>query len=586
MILTVVMDRMAAVLRRCLPLRAAGAAVCAAAMACVAGCGDAPLTDDGGMSSGVVRPSVREYRAEFRIVLEGGDAGKGSRAPETGAYDPGSAAENHIDIAGGDFRILIFDSNDLYLGSLDDVGFIPVDPEGASKTYYLLGSLDPEMMERCGRTFKVMFLANWSGGYMDPEDLVAGKTTVAELCAASVYAFDPASDLTLDGGRLIPMFGITDLYRDVDFGDYGSYKNLGAIHLLRAYAKVEVRGDGDSPRIKSVVLTRCNKGGFRAPQGISSQSQYVHGDYDLDYIAAPSVPGGQSVAENVALVESAEGVWTAYVPEYRILDKVSGEPLGEDERARIVVVYDEKVEVEHFVDFKYYGDPPVYAPSASKGDYFNIVRNNWYRFTLSKDPYRDPDVEVDVMPYASVELKPDYGMSRDEATGWIVIRKYAPEVYYYDDIYNRYYDADKKHVPLRVERTAGGLMVERDRVTNGVRYAYDPVTDKYYVDAEGKTPLTSVTQLKFDRNHEGLLLIRYDDEGNVIYFYDEVAGRWLDENGSVVPPVNFGIHKDLLNKYLVVEQTPEGNPVFFYDIDSDRYFDKSLNAVDAFPPKN
>lgn len=71
MILTVVMDRMAAVLRRCLPLRAAGAAVCTAAMACVAGCGDAPLTDDGGMSSGVVRPSVREYRAEFRIVLEG-----------------------------------------------------------------------------------------------------------------------------------------------------------------------------------------------------------------------------------------------------------------------------------------------------------------------------------------------------------------------------------------------------------------------------------------------------------------------------------------------------------------------------------
>ncbi len=52
---------------------------------------------------------------------------------------------------------------------------------GASKTYYLLGSLDPEMMERCGRTFKVMFLANWSGGYMDPEDLVAGKTTVAEV---------------------------------------------------------------------------------------------------------------------------------------------------------------------------------------------------------------------------------------------------------------------------------------------------------------------------------------------------------------------------------------------------------------------
>ncbi len=77
-----------------------------------------------------------------------------------------------------------------------------------------------------------------------------------------------------------------------------------------------------------------------------------------------------------------------------------------------------------------------------------------------------------------------------------------------------------------------------------------------------ETPLTSVTQLKFDRNHEGLLLIRYDDEGNVIYFYDEVAGRWLDENGSEVPPVNFGIHKDLLNKYLVVEQTGGKSGVF------------------------
>ncbi len=193
-----------------------------------------------------------------------------------------------------------------------------------------------------------------------------------------MYAFDPASDLTLDGGRLIPMFGITDLYRDVDFGDYGSYKNLRSHSLAEGLRQ----GGGEgrrrySPRIKSVVLTRCNKGGFRAPQrdqqpeSVCARGLAILTTLPLRRCLGPVCNGRKCGACRVG----RRCVWTAYVP--RVQDSGQGvrrEPLGEDERARIVVVYDEKVEVEHFVDFKYYGDPPVYAPSASKGDYFNIVR--------------------------------------------------------------------------------------------------------------------------------------------------------------------------------------------------------------------
>ena len=42
-----------------------------------------------------------------------------SRAPSPGEYEPGSAIENLIDIERGDFKVLLFDRNDLYLGSLN-----------------------------------------------------------------------------------------------------------------------------------------------------------------------------------------------------------------------------------------------------------------------------------------------------------------------------------------------------------------------------------------------------------------------------------------------------------------------------------
>lgn len=84
---------------------------------------------------------------------------------------------------------------------------------------------------------------------------------------------------------------------------------------------------------------------------------------------------------------------------------------AEDQRARIAVEFDESVSV-YYIDFKYYVNPPdgveQYAP-------FDILRNYWYRFSVNKQPeWGDVIPEIDVQPYASVELAPDSDSACDD----------------------------------------------------------------------------------------------------------------------------------------------------------------------------
>lgn len=51
------------------------------------------------------------------------------------------------------------------------------------------------------------------------------------------------------------------------------------------------------------------------------------------------------------------------------------------------------------------------------GDYFDVLRNTIYDYTLTKSGVQEPaevTIEVDVQPYAELWLTPDFGLMRDE----------------------------------------------------------------------------------------------------------------------------------------------------------------------------
>lgn len=520
-------------------------------------------------------------QAGFYVTLSGSGPDS-SRSPSPGTYEPGSIAENYIDIEGGDFSILFFDAAGVCLGGMTDVDVTP-DPSSATMKRYLVNGLVPEALVKATSGFKMVMLANW-GADRYPE-AVAGATELGDLALNSAYDFALRPDTVLTAP--IPMFGVTDLLEGLEFHS-GQSTWLGNLFMLRAYAKVRVRAAEGSLPLESVELTAVNTRGYMAPLGVSSESDYVHGAYAPDYWPHPSVP---SDSRRVPLKAEAyeDGVWCVYVPEYANLANPS-------ERSRIKVRFEGVAEAD-YVDFKYYEQPPSWA-GASEGDAFDILRNTIYDYTLRKtDVMTELEVEVDVMPYAEVVLTPDFGVERDDATGWIIVNKYADR-YYFDDLVGQYYDKDKKPMARRVERNESGLYVVSESNSERLRYTYDAATGSYYTDYDGTIPLTSLSQLRFDTVRDGKNkgkeydVVRYDQYGKAIYFWDRDEEKFYDENFMQLHQViNFGYQKDPKTGYIVIQCDPTGAFLYYYDQDNDKYYldtsdsdEVTLMPVEAFPP--
>lgn len=551
----------------------------------LAGCGEHYVMPD----IPEVPGNTDRYRAGFYVSL--GDIAA-SRAPSPGDYLGGSADENYIDITGGDYAVLFFDRSDRYLGRLTNPTFEPVAGDPSLKTYELKGDIDANAMNACGGTFKVMILANWRHVYPDTQ---YGITTVSEVCgaAAASYTFDFSTDMAVGADRPIPMYGITNLYTGITFDEAsGYYRDLGTIHLLRAYAKIQVIDNNPACGITSVTLTRAHSTGMKAPLGVTTQNDYVHNSYDADYRQSPSIPAQAPVATDIKLIQDGN-TWTAYVPEFRNIEGSDPlKPLGEDKRARLFVELDNEALGHRYIDFKYYDNPPEYAPSAKKGDHFNICRNNWYRFTVkSISEEKEIEVEVDVQPYSAVELDPIYGLERDPDTGWIIIRDNGVISNYFCDKYGQYYNKDKQPIATRLERV-DGLFIQPENNSRKMRYAYDPVADKYYLDTRREVELTNPTQLKFELSPENHLILMVDRYGVAIYFYDPVNDRYYNENNTTLTPSQalLGLQRYRNDPNLVVTSlTFSGSFRYICDAVTDDYYeltdDNRLVPVEAYPPK-
>ena len=250
--------------------------------------------------------------AQIVLRLTVSDTSAGSRAPSTpeGGYDRGEGFENYIDISSLNFRFYFFGTDNKYIAPLEVAQVVPLESMSSSKTYmvYSFG-----MKEVYRQPVKVVALANWPS-YPDAGQLVAGVTTIDDIVTRQ-YDFD-ASSMVLSADRPVPLYGVSDpmtLAYDAD-----NTASIGTLHLLRAYAKVEVNLNPDCVfPIEWVKLSRHNSRGYCAPQGIYSQSQYVYNDYDRDYTHEPSVPVGAETDSELPFIKVSDNRWLAYVPEYR-----------------------------------------------------------------------------------------------------------------------------------------------------------------------------------------------------------------------------------------------------------------------------
>lgn len=376
-------------------------------------------------------PEEGAYTVAFELTVQSPPEAA-TRAPE-GDYDAGSSWENYIDVAGSNYRILFFSHDpmladaDLYLGSLRNVSLSLLAESETRKTYKVTGDISPEVAEAMtAGIVKIAVFANWgSYGPTDDSGIMGTDPPATEMRAAPAPGAAPDADqqitlsyvrsmaefdftrtlyssgdrqMTLRASNLIPLYGVTNPMAGVKF-DGNRYFHAGTIHLLRAYAKIEVVLAAGSIEIDEVRLRRFNTRGFLLPFSYRTQDDYLKGSYSGDYTHYTNIPSGNSVESGGTIILNKEdnNTWYLYVPEFNNIGKTDAWQSQIEIKFRDYDHY----ETLHFSRYTI----PDGSDISRRGDDFDILRNNLYRFTV----YKDLQVTVDVIPYTGIDLNPDFG---------------------------------------------------------------------------------------------------------------------------------------------------------------------------------
>lgn len=338
----------------------------------------------------------------FRISLDEADGTRAASQHRAAGYDDGTAVdfENYIDLKNEDYRFLFFDMQERFLTTFVPEQLIPLDADPRrAKNYEVLGRIERPLPA----SFKVVVLANWDAY---PRPLVYGQTSIAEIRTGGSSRYAYAAPFRLSEDRLIPMYGVKTCEGRIFVPNMRT--DLGTIHLLRAMAKVEVVCATDAWALDEVTLHRYNATGYCAPKDTYLSPE---GDPDRFYTDEVHLVGdaNDAGAKSLQLEESqpGSGRFIAYVPEYRNLAPGAAAVRAED-AAELRVRFKERSDKEYTIEFKYYNDPPA---GSKTGDPFDIRRNGYYRFTITKAA--EQTIEVEVAWYESRPLDPEFGLLPD-----------------------------------------------------------------------------------------------------------------------------------------------------------------------------
>lgn len=515
------------------------------------GCG----SDD---NTTVVGMPVGSYQLGFDIVVDGSDASPATRATRTpeGDYDPGEGYENYIDIRGCNFRFLFFTADNKYIGRVRVESVIPTTTLASSKRYYVLGGIDKDLVEDIvDKPVKIVTLANWGNDNYERLTLVKGETTIDDVCEAGVY--DYVAEGFPSPSNPIPLYGVTNAMT-LDF-DALNLARIGTIHLLRAVAKVELeltRASGQV--IEWVKLSRYHTRGYCTPKGIVSQDDYVHGNYDDDYVNTPHVVAGAVGSGPLQLTKMSDTRYLAYVPEY---DNLS-DPAA---RTQLVVKF-QGDDNQYKIDFKYYIEPPV---GKKQNDSFDILRNYWYKFSLAASPLC---VTVQMVPYGEVPLTPDFGLLRNP--NWVPIYDEDVNVtYWYDSETGQYYNESRQPIlnPFWGKDPVKGWAIIRDEDTGDFLYYYDAETGKYYDEN-----YDSISNPYDNTDERGFIIVK-DKDGNILYYFDDEKNQYYNRNNVPIP--NPYSNTDPDTGWLLIRDK-EDVVLYYYDEKEKQYYDKDKKPID------
>lgn len=469
---------------------------------------------------------------ELGLYIKLGDAvGDLSRATPEGDYDPGEGYENYIHLTGDkpDYRVYLLDTSDRLIAEVADADVMLLSVAPGSKTYEMRFEVSEAFYDIYNNgSFKLLMLANWYGSY--PTGLVPGITTLPDIVEsqASVADYLSAWPAMLSVDSRIPMFGIVQ-FDGVALRPNSLTPLSNKLHLLRALAKVEIVDSPSSEdEIQSVSLTRFNTRYSMAPAGVNHQDYYVRNSYEDDYNSSLTIPSGSESDVPLAFSRNEDGSFVCYVPEYRNVGR------NDNEKSRLFVSYPDGS--TYYVDFKYYQNPPA---GSQVGDPFDLRRNYWYRYSLSRT--RDINIEVVVVPYAETILNPDFGLlppvSDNDVSNFdpVVNQSDTTVIYYRNPKTEACLAPDKVTEIDNPEKTldsvTGYQIVQTSFPGRGkvVYFYYDPVR-KVQLAPDRKTYVRTV----FSINEPGYVIyIELEDKGNnkfeptgKAYYYQSYTNVW------------------------------------------------------------
>lgn len=300
------------------------------------------------------------HKVTFTLAVE--DASSGTRAAWSEGYqeDVGTSYDNRIALNG--LQVLFYDSNNRYVGEVENLMHIAV-----SQSEYKFSGDITGLPFVVGEKYKVMVLAN-SPEYK--QDLGSLNFSIENILYPNGY---------------LPMWGVATMTpQNVELQD------IGTINLLRSVAKVEVVLSAEMIErgytLDAASMRHYNTNGYCVPNGWNGVESTLQLDQDNCMNAYHS-----HVDNSILFVEGVnqKSRWL-YVPEFNVLHTAINRPLIS------VTLGDGTLVPLSFNDAISFGDynNGVMVP----GTEYNIVRNHIYRFTISGIS-AGIEVEYEVLPW-------------------------------------------------------------------------------------------------------------------------------------------------------------------------------------------
>lgn len=246
--------------------------------------------------------------------------------------ETGTEAENYIDFAGEDYRVLLFNADGTYKATILPNRLTYTYKQDSNNTHIVEGLITEA--EKPSGKFYVVVVANWKaydGSDYDTFDNFSASTDALwqngtdfnfkyqQTAGNSSTIWTPNN--SANPKRLIPMFGMAQVNEEsfsVPDRDGNSYITA-TIPMLRALAKVEVvdgitgSNNGFSNQLNSVFLSRYNTTGRLIPNVEENRSWGV-----LDtQVTKASLPEDEASPKGTILpfLRSSNNTWMAYIPE-------------------------------------------------------------------------------------------------------------------------------------------------------------------------------------------------------------------------------------------------------------------------------